>query len=284
MKNIISQVASSISEDFKAFEIEMKKIIEQYDNFLKDDLCCFVFENAKFIRPIMVFIFADILDIKNDNVLKIALALEFIHNASLIHDDIIDEAQERRNAPALHQKFSQKNAVLAGDLLLASVLKILSTTNSDITGVFSNRIFNTIQGELKQNENLNKQIDFETYLYKTFNKTANLFFAGFESLILLKESNKELEHKLREYLTNFCYAFQIKNDIKDVDSDYKNGNYTLPLIYYFRENKIYDKNKLDKYISKSTDIVNEYKKKALASIIDINDEKIIPLRKLIEII
>lgn len=284
MNNKVIQIASSVSEDFEFFEIELRKIIENYNNFLKDDLNCFIFNNAKFIRPVMVFLFSDVLNIRNDNVLKIALALELIHNASLIHDDIIDEAVKRRNLETFHKKFNCKNAVLAGDLLLASALKILSTTNNEITTVFSNKIFNTIQGELKQNENLNKHVDIETYLNKTFNKTANLFFAGLEGLFTLKKNDKELENKLRDYLTNFCYAFQIKNDIKDVESDYKNGNYTLPLIYYFEENKTYDESKLEKYLQKSLDVAASYKQRALLSISDKENEKLIPLRKLIEII
>ena len=67
-------------------------------------------------------------------------------------------------------------------------------------------------------------------------------------------------------MVNFSYAFQIQNDIKGIDSDFKLGNYTLPLIYYFEENREYNKNNLEKYIIKTQNVVDDYKNRAIEAV------------------
>ena len=231
-----------------------------------------------------MFLFKELLDIKNDNTRKIALAVELLHNASLIHDDILDNDTIRRNIKTLNAKFNTKTAVLAGDLLLSSALNILSNANQEITDIFAKRIFKTIEGELKQNQNNGKITSIDNYFEKTFNKTANLFFAGLESLFTLKEIKEDTKNHLVSYLTNFCFAFQIQNDINDIEKDFNNKNYTLPLIFYFEENEKFDKSNLEKYILKTKDIVQDYKTKAIKAISFIDNKKIEPLAELIKII
>ena len=269
MTNEIAKITSLIDEDFSIFEIELKKIIKTSDNFLKDELCDFVFNNAKFLRPRLVFLFSKILKIEDSSVQKIALAVELLHNASLIHDDIIDNSTFRRNLETFNQKYNSKTAVLLGDLVLSLALKILSKTNSEIVEIFSEKIFETIKGELKQNENIKKITDEKTYLEKTFSKTGNLFFAGLESLFALKKTDEKVKNELRTYLKNFSLAFQIKNDLKDTKSDFENGNFTLPAIYCFEENKKFTSNENpEKYLKKTQQAINLYKQKAIDVLIN----------------
>ncbi len=273
MKNEIKRIVSSVSDEFCIFETKLKEIIDSYDEFLKDNLSDFVLNNAKFLRPATIFLVADVLNIKSDTVFDIALAVELIHNASLIHDDIIDEAYQRRNSKTIHTIYDTKTAVLAGDLLLASALKILSKTNPKIINIFSDKIFKTIQGEINQNKNFKKVTTVDEYLNKTFNKTANLFIAGIESLFTLADIKDDIKTAIKNYMVNFCYAFQIQNDIKGIDSDFKLGNYTLPLIYYFEENREYNKNNLEKYIIKTQNVVDDYKNKAIEAVSNLKIEK-----------
>ena len=285
MKNEIKRIVSSVSDEFCTFETKLKEIIDNYDEFLKDNLSDFVLNNAKFLRPATIFLVADVLNIKSDTVFDIALAVELIHNASLIHDDIIDEAYQRRNSKTIHTIYDTKTAVLAGDLLLASALKILSKTNPKIINIFSDKIFKTIQGEINQNKNFKKVTTVDEYLNKTFNKTANLFIAGIESLFTLADIKDDIKTAIKNYMINFCYAFQIQNDIKGIDSDFKLGNYTLPLIYYFEENREYNKNNLEKYILKTQNVVDDYKNRAIEAVKDLKIEKsTLPLVELIRII
>lgn len=261
----------SIQNEINIFELELQKIICSHDNFLKDDLKNFMFSNQKRLRPIFVFLFSKILNVKSLLVLRIALIVELLHSATLIHDDIIDEEKIRRLNPTFYAKYGSKLAVLEGDLLLSMAFNILSETNLEILKIFSKKINLTITGEIEQNSNLNKITSFDDYIEKTKNKTANLFLAGLEALFTLSEQNENLE----KFMLNYSIAFQIKNDIKDIQSDFKNGNYTLVMLYFLMENNLQDlKNQnLDKYILKAKNKLNEYKFNAIKNLEDIKNSK-----------
>lgn len=258
----MDKIISPIENELKNFEAKLKEVILNTDNFLTYDLEKFMFTSPKRLRPIFIFLFAKILKIDSPLVTNIALITELIHNASLIHDDIIDEEKVRRNNPTFFEKYGSKLAVLEGDLLLSLALEQISNTNIEISRIFASKIKSTIQGEISQNENNNKITDIETYYKKTIAKTANLFLAGLEALFTLSKEDKDLYY----FMKNYALAFQIKNDIdnfKTNSSDYKNGNYTLPVIYSFMENQA--KN-FEQYIEKSYKEVEKIAKSAIDSL------------------
>lgn len=244
----MDKIIFPIKNELNEFENNLKKVVLKEDNFLISDLEKFMFTNPKRLRPIFIFLFAKILKIENCLVQDIALTTELIHSASLIHDDIIDEEKTRRNNPTFYEKYSSKLAVLEGDFLLSLALEKISNTTLEISKIFAKRIKKTILGEINQNENLNNLTNIETYLNKTYAKTANLFIVGLEALFSLDKENKNLLN----FIENYALAFQIKNDIdnfKSNKSDIKNGNYTLPMLYSSLE--------------KSLDFVENLKIKAL---------------------
>ena len=270
--NELIEITSSIKPEADGFEKKLKKIILESDNFLKDYLSEFLFSNPKRLRPLFVYLFSKLLDISSNYVDNIALALELIHNASLIHDDIIDEASTRRNMPSCCGKFGSKIAVLEGDFLLSSALEILADCPNEIIKIFSKKIKETLLGELNQNSNLNKIRSIDEYINKTLLKTTNLFLAGLESLFCLKNVDENRKKALRGFLKNYSVAFQIKNDLDNIKnedySDIKCGNYTLPVIYFCLDKNInkfdfnvFDSNK-EKYIKKTIDKIEELKKVA----------------------
>lgn len=252
----MNEIIFPIRNELEIFENKLKKVVLREDNFLTSDLEKFIFTNPKRLRPIFIFLFAKILKIDNPLVLDIALITELIHSASLIHDDIIDEEKTRRNNPTFFEKYGSKLAVLEGDLLLSLALECLSKTTLEISKIFATRIKKTIQGEIKQNENLDKITDIETYLEKTNAKTANLFIVGLEALYSFDKKNENL----LKFIKDYALAFQIKNDIdnyKTSKTDSKNGNYTLPVIY--------------SSIEKSIDFVEKLKNSALKELENIED-------------
>ena len=209
------QIDNILKNDINNFEKCLEKIISTQDIFLQKDLSNFMFNNPKRLRPIFTFLFARALKVENESVLKIALAQELIHSASLIHDDIIDEEKIRRGEETFYYKYGAKKSVILGDLLLSLSLEILAETNIEIVKIFSEKIKKTILGELKQNSQNHKTINEADYFEKTFNKTGNLFLAGLESLFVLKETDKEIQKNYINFLKNFSIAFQIKNDLDD---------------------------------------------------------------------
>lgn len=263
----MDKIIFPIKNELENFEAKLKEVILNTDNFLTYDLEKFMFSSPKRLRPIFIFLFAKILKIDNPLVFNIALITELIHSASLIHDDIIDEETLRRNNPTFYKKYGSKLAVLEGDLLLSLALEQISQTNIEISKIFASRIKATIQGEISQNENTDKITNLETYYKKTFAKTANLFLAGLEALFTLDKKNENLLN----FMKNYALAFQIKNDIdnfKNNSSDFKNGNYTLPVIYSNMENKAED---FSKYIEKSYKEVEQLKKTALSYLDDVEN-------------
>jgi len=265
----IKNIIKPIKEELDIFENEFKTLIFKEKNFLTDDLYSFLEENAKRLRVIFVFLFSKILNVKdNALVLKIALLVEIIHNATLLHDDIIDEDKSRRGQKAFYLKFGQKMSILEGDFLLVLALKILAQCPQKIVEIFSNRVLNTVQGELKQQENNFKTPKLEDYYKKSFEKTGNLFMAGLESLFEFSKVQDSIKENLENYLYNFCLAFQIKNDIDNFKkgcSDFKNGNYTLPLILYHKDCGEFKKipENIEKYIKLANEEAKKISRKSI---------------------
>ncbi len=272
----IKKIINPVSYELESFEIELADRIKRYSNYLTDFLIEFLFNSPKRLRPIFVFLFSKILDIKDKKVGDIALISEIIHSASLLHDDIIDNEASRRNNQTFYDKFGSKIAVLEGDMLLGIALKILSETSLSILEIYSDNILKTINGEIEQNTVIRVVPDINTYLDKTFNKTARIFLCGLESLFTLKDINNDIKDALIAFMSNYSIAFQIKNDIDNILyknlSDINNGNYTLPVIYFCLKNSVKEfnteqinnflKNK-DIYIKMSYDKVLEYKNNAI---------------------
>ncbi len=272
MDKEFKKIISPIQFDLDIFEQKLKGIIEEQNNFFKNDLISFLFSKPKRLRVIFIYLISKILKIEKD-ILNIALATELLHSASLLHDDVIDEETRRRGNITFFEKYSSKLAVLEGDFLLSLALKVLSNETAQIVSIFSDKILKTIQAEILQYENKNKVLSIDEYLNKTLDKTGNLFLAGVESLFEFCENNPAEKNNIIECVKNYSLAFQIKNDIdnfkKDL-SDYKNGNYTLPVIYFSKENSIeqidFSSEKFDKYIKLSIEEMNEIKKLSLDNI------------------
>jgi len=164
-------------------------------------------------------------------------AVELIHNASLIHDDIIDESTVRRNKSTINEKFGDKVAVTTGDYVLGLALKKLIKINSPyILSVFADTITTMCKGEVSQYFNRFKKQNIEQYIEKTSQKTASLFESALKSAILLAEG--EYDDKAQEFIVNFGIAFQIKDDLMNVlnskksknISDTDGGIYNAPMI------------------------------------------------------
>lgn len=263
----MEKIISPIKNELKLFEENLFKIIDNENNFLKDDLKSFIFSNPKRLRPIFIFLFAKLLKIDDVLIQKIATITELLHSASLIHDDIIDEEEFRRNNKTFYCKFGSKLAVLEGDLLLSIALNELSNTTLEILKIYSLKIKETINGEIEQNSSFKQILNKEKYINKTFAKTGNLFLAGLESLFTIKQTDKQKE--LIEFMKNYSIAFQIKNDVEDFKnnySDFKNGNYTMPVIYYCMENSIdniCENVDFTNCINKTKNLIEIYKNKAL---------------------
>lgn len=260
------------------------------NNFIFEEIKDYLKVKTKRLRPSLIFLTAKslYLDI-TDNIYYIASAVELLHNATLIHDDIIDNSKIRRGNISLNYKIGNGLSVLAGDIILSSALKQLVKCNCfEIINIFTESLYRICEGEINQNCNIGKIPSIEEYIYKTECKTAELFKASLLSLFQIENlSNKE---KIVKFAKNFGIAFQIKDDLLNIInpgkneayySDIKSGIYTAPVIYLNEDKKIENLEKEniikmvqeEKYINKTKNLIKKYIEQAIEAIEFIEDNK-----------
>ncbi len=221
---------TGIEQELKQLEDDLLSVLENNKNQLFEDLKSFVFARSKRLRPKIMFLILKMLNLEiTQNHQKLALAVELVHNATLIHDDIIDEAQIRRGKDTFHTKFGAKEATLAGDFLLSLAFENLAQINSTgVIEIFAQNIKNMCRGEIDQYFQKNKVPSLDEYLEKSKNKTALLFLCAVKSALLISNYKKHAK-EIEEFALNFGLAFQILNDLNSKE-DVKNGIYTLPYV------------------------------------------------------
>jgi len=202
------------------------------------------------------------LEIAGDSlaVIKSAAIVEMIHAASLLHDDVIDEATMRRGVASINALYGNKNAIMLGDILYSKAFFELVDINKTIAKIISNAVVELSIGELKDvsmGEHFNP--DEEAYKHMIYQKTASLIEAAAESAAILANKDREI---FRTYGRNLGIAFQMIDDILDIISDsktlgkpalndFKEGKTTLPYIYLYQALNKEDKEKLASLHKKS---------------------------------
>ncbi len=209
---------------------------------------------GKRLRPAMCYLFCKLFNngTVNDNNFKLGAALELIHTATLLHDDVIDEANSRRDIDTINKQWGNKVAILAGDFFLSQALKLLnSIQNSEIQNIFINAVEKICSGEIEQSFSKFKHISINEYIEKSKRKTALLFMAGTKSTAILANKPENQVKIAENYAINTGIAFQIIDDILNItapakitgkpqDLDLLNGILTAPVIYaldYYQEEK-----------------------------------------------
>jgi octaprenyl-diphosphate synthase len=201
-------------------------------------------KKGKQIRPVMVILSAKLLGEVNENVIKGAVAVELLHNASLIHDDVVDDTRVRRDAQTINGIWDNHLAVLIGDFFLSNAL-VLASETADIRIVESIASLGRLLsiGELDEIYNARYTELTEDVYYKIiYRKTASLFISCAEvgAYAVGVTDQKKLE-ALREFTRLLGLCFQIKDDIfdyfsdseigKPTGNDLREGKITLPLLH-----------------------------------------------------
>lgn len=203
---------------------------------------------------------------ENEKSFKICAAIELIHLASLLHDDIIDESKLRRGAKSVNAEFGTKNALMLGDILYSKAFYELSQMNASFASIISDAVVKLAIGELMDvNLSQNFNEDKNKYLKMIYNKTAVLIEASAKCGAILANSD---EKAFGGYGKNLGLAFQMIDDILDIKgdeitlgkpamNDFKEGKTTLPYIYLFENLNDDDKIKLKNLFQK--DLNNDEK-------------------------
>lgn len=202
---------------------------------------------GKRLRPILLLLSAKLTGEVNDNAIRLAAVVEMIHTATLVHDDVIDQASTRRGKPAANVVWGNQTCVLAGDWLYMQAFQIaLRQRNFTILDVLISLTQLMVEGELLQLERLGRiDITEADYMDLVDRKTASLFSACARLGALVAGADEAMEAKLADYAWNLGMAFQLVDDVLDftaresilgkpVGNDLREGKVTLPLIYALR--------------------------------------------------
>ena len=236
-----------IRENLRGELAELNRIISESlrsDNALMEHIVReFLKSKGKQIRPILSILTGRLFGGNIDTIIKAAASIELLHNASLIHDDVIDESAERRGRPTINRTWDNHIAVLVGDFFVSSAL-ICAVTSGEprVIQVMANRARMLSLGEISQLDNTRKHFVSEQSYYDTIRcKTAALFCSCVEVGGYAANADEERLARIVKYAELFGLCFQIKDDIfdyyndpvigKPTGNDLREGKRTLPLIH-----------------------------------------------------
>jgi len=198
---------------------------------------------GKRIRPALLLLSSRLFNYQGRGAIRLGAVVEIIHTATLVHDDIIDEAQTRRGRPAANTQWGNSKCVLAGDWLYMQAFKIaVQERNFRILDTLIELTQQMVEGELLQMEKLGKLISLDEHFDLIFRKTACLFSVCMRMGAILGEAAPEQEECLAQYGRDLGMAFQIVDDVLDltasesilgkpVASDLREGKVTMAVIH-----------------------------------------------------
>lgn len=219
----MNKIRALINDDLDKIKKKLKQI--SGSNKLEFiDIKSFVCEGSKQIRSILAILYLKSNNIEiTENIITLLSAGEIIHNASLLHDDVIDNAEYRRGKPNLSNIYSAGISVLTGDFLLSIAVKLLlELQNTKILTSFLSSTQKMSNAEIFQYSKRNKDLSIEDYLIIAEGKTASLFESILESSAILADMNTI---QAKKFGRDFGIIFQINNDFSEdsIKNDIQNG-------------------------------------------------------------
>ena len=236
-----------IEPDIRMVEVTMQSdldsIKDQFDDLLLEVLRYGLFNGGKRFRPLLATVAARLCGGNGPDIYPLAIAFEYLHTATLFHDDVIDNADTRRGRPAVNKAYGMVAAILAGDFLHARSMAIVGECGGgEALNIFCGATTGMVDGEFLQLRNAtNFNQSEEDYFSAITGKTALLIAATTEIGALAGGGRREERQALRRYGSHLGAAFQIVDDLLDylgdnittgkpVGNDLAEGKMTLPLI------------------------------------------------------
>ena len=243
----IQELLDLIDEDFvKVDELINKQVISEIDR-IPDISNHIINLGGKRLRPILTLTTAKICNYRGSMHIKLAAAVELMHTATLLHDDVVDESDIRRGKSASHKIWDNKSSILVGDFLLGKAFQLMVETKSlECLKNLSNASARIAEGEVMQliaSDNIKTTED--QYMKIIESKTAELFSTACVVGALISKSKREEIDALISFGKNLGIAFQLKDDAldyygeknilgKNIGDDFLEGKVTLPIILAYR--------------------------------------------------
>ena len=238
----VKEMLDPIRPEMTEFEVRFRKSMQSRVPLLDKITHYIIKRKGKQMRPMFVFLTSKMLGEINDRTYDAASLIELLHTATLVHDDVVDDANERRGFFSINALWKNKIAVLVGDYLLSKVLLLsIEKNNLELLHIVATAVKEMSEGELLQIEKARKlDITEEIYFEVIRQKTASLISACCEAGAVASGRN-DMRETMREFGELVGLAFQLKDDIFDYGTGEKIGKptgldirerkMTLPLIY-----------------------------------------------------
>lgn len=238
-----AEVFDLLRDDLAAIEQEFARQSASNVAVITDIAQYLISGGGKRIRPLLLLLSAKALGSTSHSRIRLGAVVEMLHTATLVHDDIIDEADTRRGRPSSNTTWGNSKCVLAGDwLYMQSFSAALEERNFHVLDLLISLTQQMVEGELVQIEKLGHLINEEEYFDLIFRKTACLFKVSMQLGAAVTHASSEVEAQLGEYGRNLGLAFQIVDDVLDltateevlgkpVASDLREGKATLAVIH-----------------------------------------------------
>lgn len=246
MMTTLDNIKSAVSDELERFEAFYKDALHS-DNFLLDKIGRYTLKHkGKQLRPLFVFLSAKCFGEVNESTFRAATFIELLHSATLIHDDVVDDAAERRGFASINALYKNKIAVLAGDYLLSKGMMIaLKNRDYQMLDMISETVKNMSEGEIFQLEKAKRfDISEDDYYQIIEKKTASLIASCCAIGAVSTGATPEQAQAMRQFGINAGIAFQIRDDIFDYQpnnhsgkgygNDIREHKMTLPLIHILK--------------------------------------------------
>lgn len=243
-KTQLSEITKPIKSELESFNQIFRESLRSNVGLVDLVTRYIIRQKGKKIRPLLVLLSAKVSGGINERSYRGAVLVELLHTATLVHDDVVDNADKRRGLWSINKVFKNKVAVLMGDYLLSKGLLIaMEGKDFDFLEVITNTVKRMSEGELLQIQKTRKlDIDEETYFRVISDKTASLIETCCTIGAMSASSNPEYISAMKDFGKNLGISFQIRDDILDYEGslsvfgkrtggDIKEKKITLPLIY-----------------------------------------------------
>jgi len=241
---MIRSLPIAITQKLLSVETLMHHQAVNYHPDLQSAMQHLLSSGGKRVRPTLTLLIGDMLGGQADRLVTLAAAIEMLHTATLVHDDLIDGSLLRRGIATLNAQWTPGATVLTGDFIFARAAKLASDTDSiPVMGLFSTTLGIIVNGEINQlfaSRCVTSRADYYSRIYA---KTASLFETAATSAAMISDASPQIIEAMRSFGHDIGMAFQIMDDILDftadpavigkpVGSDLRQGLVTLPVIFF----------------------------------------------------
>lgn len=272
----LKHITEPIFDDIKLFEKEFRNALHSEVRLINLVGKYILRHKGKHIRPVLTILASRVCGQPTFNSYRAAAMIELLHIATLIHDDVIDEAEKRRGFPSINRVWKNKIAVLMGDFILSKTLiNMVGLKDFSALQLIADTAEKLASGEILQIEkSLTRSMTEDVYFDMIYQKTASLISTSCELGAITSTGEEQDRKAMVTYGTKLGMAFQVKDDLfdllgsenktgKDIGADVKRNMVTLPLIYTYK--------KLSKLETRQVKKILSLKKKSRTNLNDLKE-------------